>query len=180
MAEAKKSWIQIHAPKKWKEKVVGETLGTPDSVKGRTLIVYYSDLSGDVTKYYIKLKLQITDVKGEHAYTSIKEYEIMRPHLARMIRRRISKVDVIKDLQTKDGKKVRMKLVAITPSKANTSQKTLLRKRIEEELEKIVPAYELEELIVEVANGKIQNELAKKVKSIYPIRYMEVRKIEVS
>ncbi len=175
----KKIWISIVAPKIFKEVEVGETSAyDPNDIIGRKLWVYYPQVSGDVTKHYIKLQFKIVSVKGDKALTKISGYEITRPYLARAIRRRKSKVDLIKDIKCKD-EKIRIKIVALTSSKANAKQRTEIRKRMEEILEKEVPKYDLENLILEIINKKLQNSIESGIKKIFPIAFLEVRKIEV-
>ncbi len=177
--QVKKIWLNIVAPKVFNETIVGETTtAEPEKVIGRTVWVYYPQLSGDLTKHYIKVKLLITEVKGEQAHTKIYGYEVTRPYLARFIRRRKSKVDVVKDVNTKD-EKIRIKWVVLTAHKANAAQRTAIRKKLEELIEKTIPNYALEQLIVDIANKKLQKEFEKELKKIYPIAFIDVRKIEV-
>jgi small subunit ribosomal protein S3Ae len=177
--QVKKIWLNIVAPKVFNETIVGETTTTePEKVVGRTVWVYYPQLSGDLTKHYIKVRLLITEVKGEQAHTKIYGYEVTRPYLARFIRRRKSKIDVIKDVSTRD-EKIRMKWVVLTAYKANAAQRTAIRKKLEELIEKKIPEYSMEQLIVDIANKKLQKEFEKVLNKIYPIAFIDVRKIEV-
>ena len=175
-----KTWYKIHAPKVFEEKEIGETVGKDaDSIIGRCIDLHYSELSGDITKHYIKIKLRINKVVGEHAYTEVIGYELSRPHLQRIIRRRISKIDAIKDIRLKDGKKVRIKGIAITQHKTNVSTETALRKAFIEEIEKILSPFDIESLVVALSTNQPQKEMQKKLNKIYPIRYIDVRKIQL-
>ncbi len=177
--QVKKVWLNIVAPKVFNEVVVGETTtAEPENVIGRTLWVHYPQLSGDLTKHYIKVKLLITGVKGEQAHTKIYGYEITRPYLARFIRRRKSKIDLVKDVKLKD-EKIRMKWVVLTAYKANAAHRTEIRKKLEELVEKVIPNYSIEQLIVDIANKKVQKEFEKELRKVYPIAFIDVRKIEV-
>ena len=177
--QIKKVWISIKAPKIFKEVEVGEIpTYDPMGIVGRQLWVYYTQLSGDVTKHYIKIKLKINSVKGEEADTEISQYEITKPYLARAIRRRKSKIDFVKDIKCKD-KKIRIKWVILTSSKANASQRRDVRKKLDELIEKEIPKYDLDNLILEIANKKIQKQFETELRKVFPISFIEVRKIEV-
>ena len=176
--QIKKIWLSIRAPKIFKEIEIGEIpTYDPQSVIGRQLWVYYSQLSGNVTKHYIKIKLKINSVKGENAYTEIYQYEITRPYLARAIRRRKSKIDFVKDTKCKD-KKIRIKWIILTSSKANASQRRDIRKKLDELIEKEIPKYNLDNLIIDIAEKKIQKQFESEIRKVFPISFIEVRKIE--
>ena len=177
--QIKKVWVSIRAPKIFKEIEIGEIpTYDPQSIIGKQLWTYYTQLSGDVTKHYVKIKLRINSVKGENAYTEISQYEITRPYLARAIRRRKSKVDFVKDVKCKD-KKIRIKWVILTSSKANASQRRDIRKKLDELIEKEIPKYSLDNLILDIANKKIQKEFGSEIRKVFPISFIEVRKVEV-
>ena len=177
--QIKKIWVSVKAPKVFKEVEIGEipTYDSQDLI-GKQLWVYYPQLSGDVTKHYIKIKLKITSVKGEEANTEIFQYEITKPYLARAIRRRKSKIDFVKDIKCKD-KNIRIKWVILTFSKANASQRRDVKKKLDELIEKEIPKYNLDNLILEIANKKIQKEFGDIIRKIFPISFIEVRKLEV-
>ena len=175
----KKVWVSIVAPKIFKEVEVGETSAyDSNDVIGRKLWVYYPQLSGDVTKHYIKIQLKIDSVKGEKAFTKISGYEITKPYLARAIRRRKSKVDLVKEISCKDAKII-MKWVLLTSPRADARQRTAIRKKLCELIEKEIPKYNLENLIVDIANKKIQKQFEPEIRKIFPISFIEVRKIVV-
>jgi small subunit ribosomal protein S3Ae len=174
-----KIWFSIHAPKVFNEAVIGETVGKEEeSVNGRNIKIPLSEVNGDITKRHVQLKLKIAKVTGEHAYTEIVGYELSRPYLQRMIRRRSTKIEIVKDLKLKDGKLYRIKLVAITLHKANSSQRAAVTHALAEEIEKIIPNYDIDSLVVTLSTNKLQREIQKKVNKIYPIRYVDIRKIE--
>ncbi len=175
-----KTWFTLHAPKIFNENEIGQTLGKDgDSIIGRTIKMPLSEISGDITKHNVKLRLGINKVVGEHAYTEILSYELSKPYLQRMIRRRVSKIEVINDLKLKNGQKYRIKTIGITLHRADASQKTALRKEIYKEIENVIPPFDIETLVVALSTGKIQREIQKKVSKIYPLRFLDIRKIEI-
>jgi small subunit ribosomal protein S3Ae len=123
--------------------------------------------------------LKIVRVEGDKAFTEIVSQEVSRPFLMRMIRRRISKIDYVESFTLADGKKVKLKILVITAYKANAGQKTAVYRKLKEELAKAVPAMDFNSLIVSISTNKFQKEIAKNLKIVYPIRFLEVRKLEV-
>lgn len=175
-----KIWFTLHAPKIFDENEIGKTLSKDgENLIGRIISIPFSEVSRDITKRNINLKLKIVKVTGEHAYTEIISYELSKPYLQRMIRRRSSKIEIVKDLKLKDGKKYRVKVIAITLNKANSSQLSGLNKEISKEIETIIPPFDIETLITALVTGKFQREIQKRVSKIYPLRYFDIGKIQL-
>jgi len=175
-----KIWFKIHAPKVFEEREIGETVGTDEaSIKGRVISLPLSEITGDITKHHINLGMKIFDIKGEHAYTEIVEYRLAKQYLTRMLRRHTSKIEVINDVTLEDNKKYRIKSVAITISKADRSQRSAIHRTLQKEMETRVSKAGLPNLVLAFSTGKIQKEIAEFVRKIYPVKIIEVRKIEL-
>lgn len=175
-----KIWYKIHAPKIFNEKEIGETVGTDEaSIMGRTVNLPLSEITGDVTKHYIKLSMKIVDVKGEHAYTEITEYGLVKQYLTRMLRRHSSKIEAVNDVKLDDGKMYRIKSVTITFSKADASQKSAIYHALHKEMEKRTVNGNLPNLVLAFSTGKVQKEVSEIVRKIFPVKIIEVRKIEM-
>jgi small subunit ribosomal protein S3Ae len=174
-----KIWYKLLAPALFNKIEIGETVATePEALKNRIVIAQYSVVSGDVTKSQTKLRLRVTNVEGEHVNTEIIGYEISKVAPQRFVRRRASKMDEVVDMKIKD-KFVRLKAVAITLRKANSSQRTAIRKIIKSEVLRNLRDFTFEQLIIELASGKPQRMIQKRLKLIYPIKFMEIRKLEI-
>ncbi len=174
-----KTWFKIHAPKIFNEKEIGETIAKDEqAVLGRTIKFPFSEISGDITRHNIYVKLKIEKVTGEHAYTTIVSYELSKPYLQRVVRRRTTKVDVVKNIPLKDGKKYRIKVVAVTLHKTKSSQRASVINDIRTEIENTVKQYDFDGLIAALSIGKLQREIQKKISKTYPLRFLEVRKVE--
>ena len=175
-----KVWYEIVAPPEFGEVVVGETPASdPNLVVGRRVEVFANDLTGNIRQSHMKLLLEVNNVAGKTAKTHVIGYEIARSYLRSIVRRRRRKIELIQDFETKDGKKVRIKAVAITVRKCHTSQARDIRKAMKEVLENRVKELTYEELLKNVLDYKLQNEMREKAKKIYPIANMEIRKIEL-
>lgn len=176
----KKSWYEIISPKVFGDKVVGETItDDPKSLIKRVVPVSGKELTGDIKKSHITVKLKIDSVSGDKAKTVIHSYIIQRQYLQRFIRKRYTTIEPIVDSKTEDGKKIRVKCVLTAPGRVKTEKRKDIRKRFVEELNKIISNAKLDNLIFLIIAGKLQHNLFKKIVSINPIRLIEIKKLEL-
>ncbi|MCW1297005.1 MAG: 30S ribosomal protein S3ae [Candidatus Parvarchaeota archaeon] len=172
----KKEWYTIHAPKVFNEIEIGETLADdPNKIIGRSIYTNISNLIGDFTKDYMKLRLKINEIKDHDAYTIIDSFMLATPYLLRLIRRRTSKLDIVEKVETKDNKKLVVKTWLITFRKTQAPKRTKLRKFFVTEIKKIAKENTYDALILNIITGKIQKDLMNKMKVIYPLRHLEIR-----
>jgi len=175
-----KKWISIHAPTIFNEVIIGETITIdPQKVMGRTVELRLSTLLDDMSKSHVHIKLRINEIKDDEAYTEIIKYELSRIMLSRIVMRRTSKVESVDDVVTQDGRKIRIKSFAITLKKATTLQRTSVRNKLSTLIKKIASKYNFEAFILGTVSEKIQNDITKKLKKIYPLRKVEVRMIQI-
>lgn len=176
----KKQWYEIVAPKMFGEKVIGETPAVePKQLVGRKLEISILELTKDFSKFYIKLVLKIYRLEGNKAYTRLVGHDTMRERVYRMVRRHGRRVDVIEDIKTKDGVKVRMKVVFVLLKRVGTSMKDATRKLAREKVVELATSMEFEELIGSIISGDFGNEVRRYASKAYPIASIEVRKTEV-
>ncbi len=175
-----KVWYSILAPPMFGEKEVGETPASdPELVRGRKLEVTASELTGKSRQNHMKVLLEVADVSGTSAKTKVVGLEMFRSYLRSIVRRRRTKVELIQDFETKDGKKVRIKAVAMTVRKCHTAQAEGVRKAMKEILENTVKDMEFGELITNVLEYKLQSSMREAANKVYPVANMEIRKIEL-
>jgi len=86
-------WYKILAPKVFNEQEIGQTLGS--NLVGRVVKLPLSRLIDDITKQHIHLFLRLKEVEDGVVRTEIKGYELSRAYLARLVRRRTSRIDSI-------------------------------------------------------------------------------------
>ncbi len=85
-SKIKKKWYSIIAPKLFREQKVGETLvGEPDKAIGKTVPVNLLDLTGDMRKQNIIVKLVVNSVSGDKAHTEVIGFQMMPSFIKRMI-----------------------------------------------------------------------------------------------
>lgn len=175
-----KGWYEILAPKMFNEVKVGETISSnPTNLIGRIVEASMKDLLGDFSKQHIKLKFQIEDVKGDKAYTKFKGQSLSREYMRSQIRRKTTRVEGVADVETKDGKRLRVKTIALAMGRAQTAQEKLVRKIMIDIVQKTASEAPLEQFIQDVVQGKLPMDMYKASNKIYPLKRIEVRKVQL-
>ncbi|NIO44167.1 MAG: 30S ribosomal protein S3ae [Candidatus Aenigmarchaeota archaeon] len=174
-----KEWYQIVAPKFFGDFVIGETLAMePNQLKGRVIETSLTDITGDPTKYYLKFYFKVEDVKDKKAITKFFGHDCTRDFLARIVRRRATRIDTNDVIELKDNK-IRVKAVAISNRKVSKSLEIKVRRSIRELIIENVSNMKTEEFLREIIDGKLQQKIRKSLSKVYPLRQFEFRKTEV-
>jgi len=176
-----KKWFTLLAPEYFGMVEVGETpASSPDLVVGRTVETTLADIIGDASNQnpYKKLIFKVYRIAGDKAYTKFHRFELMREYLNSLIRRRTSKIEDVVDIKTADGYLLRVKPVIFTVKRCKTSQKSAIRK-ISREIILNKASLNFVQFLQECILGKIPSEIYKGTKKIYPIRRVEIRRIEL-
>jgi len=118
-------------------------------------------------------------VKDDKAYTQLNGIELLRDFVARMVRKRTSRVDLIEDITSKDGVKARYKLLLITKRRVKTSTKKDIRKAMKEVLEEFVKSNEFKDVVLAFLNETLHRKIIERTNKIYPVGYFDLRKLEV-
>lgn len=176
----KKKWYQILAPEMFKYKVVGET-PTADAkhLAGRTLEVNAMDVLENYSRFFVKLRFRIVSTENAKARTELIGHSVMNERIYRMVQRRGRRVDIVQDITTKDGIKLRVKSVFMLIRRVGTSIKNLTRAQAKELVEESLKDKTFEEIMSMILKGDLQKEIKKKVSKIYPTGNVEIRKTEV-
>ena len=123
-----KQWYKIMTPKEFGDAEIGTTPARDSSMLiKRTVESSMRELSGDFSKQYIKLFFQIKDVAGETANTDFVGHQVTSDYVRSMIRRGTSRIDAIAPVTTKDDKKMKVHVLAITIKRAKSSQQKFIR-----------------------------------------------------
>ena len=175
-----KKWYKIVVPPLFEEKEVGETLAsTPDLLRGRKVEVTLKDITGDIKQSKTKLLFRINNVAGTTARTECIGFELSRSYIRSITRRRISMVNPICDVTTKDGAKFRVKALFISGRRMKSSLKHVIRLEAMNMFQEYAGKITAEEFINKLVNEEIQNEMKQKLHKIYPVRRVEVNKLEL-
>ncbi len=175
-----KSWYKVYVPEIFGRTYIGDTISSdPATVMGRVMNTTLGEIIQDYAKQHVKLKIKVTNVAGDAAYTDFIGHEIARDYLRSMVKRRASRIDLILPVTTKDGKKVQLTTTCFTLSRANSSQVHSIRQTMSQHLAAHAAELELNAFVKEIVSGDLAKELNKMVKEIYPVRRVEVVKSEV-
>jgi len=177
-----KKWFTLIAPEYFGMAELGETpADDANKVLNRTVETTLADLTNDYSNQntYKKLIFKVFRVAGENAYTKFWRFELTREYLNSLTRRRTSKVEDVVDVTTTDGYKLRVKPVVFTIKRCKSSQKRAIRSIMREVVLKKGSSMNFVQYLQECVLGKIPAEIYKSAKKIYPIRRVEIRKIEL-
>jgi small subunit ribosomal protein S3Ae len=172
-----KGWYRIHVPEVFGKTYIGDTISNdPATVKGRILQTTLGEIIQDYTKQHIKIRVKVTSVTGDAAYTEFVGHELTRDYMRSMVKRRTSRVDTILPVTTKDGKILRITMTCLTLTRANLSQVHAIRSAMTRFITSYAAQRELPAFVKEMVSGEITKELFKLVKPIYPVRRVEIVK----
>jgi len=175
-----KKWFTIVAPKIFGEKELARTVtNNPSSLTNRKINVNLMELTNDFSKYYMKFIFKIKRLEGDKAFTDFDGSECLRDYISRMILRRVRRVDTVQDLITKDGKKIRVKGLAIISRRIKSTIEKSIRNTLKDMIKTEVENSTLDEFIKNIITDEIKHKILREGRKVYPIRNFEIRKTEV-
>jgi len=143
---------------------------SPENLIGRNIEVLLSDLTGDFNHQFIKVKLKIYEVKDSYAYTRYNGHEYFREYERSLIMRGTSYVKAIRDVETKDGGRFRVRASVFTTKRITSSRKSAIRKQVFKVIDKWAEALDSKSFIREILMGKVNDEIAEAARKVYPLR----------
>ncbi len=147
---------------------------------GRVVEVTLFDiLKGDPSQYQYKIYFQINRVEGDKAYSIFKGYEYAKEFLRSLIRRGSSKVTFVLDVKTKDNYLFRLKVIALTHKKLNTSRKHALRLIAKDVMTKTIPQMTIDQFVQATCYGKINSDIMAAAKKIIRMRHVGLEKVKL-
>jgi len=172
-----KKWIEVFAPPYFGGQKIGEILASEEkSVVGRTVSTSLADLTQEISKGYISLKFKITGVSEGKASTIFVGHEAMYDYFRSFVRRRLSKIQNICDVKTKDGYSLRITSVVLTRHKIQSSKERLIRMEMGRFITARASERTLDQFAQEMVLGKLAMDIYKEVKKYCPIRRVEIQK----
>jgi small subunit ribosomal protein S3Ae len=175
-----KVWYNLVAPEMFSKQVLGETpTDTPDKLVGRITEVTVQDLTGDFSKMHIKLAFRVSQVQGQDALTQFVGHDMTSDYIRRLTRRKRTRTDLTVDVVTKDGWNVRVKPMAITDRRIQTSKQRVIRTIMAKVVADVASKQSISELVKGVISGDLAKTIAQACKPIHPVSRVEVRKSEV-
>ena len=176
-----KRWYTIRAPRHpWDFKQIGETIGESDEhIIGRVYEMTQQEFDGNFSKMHVVMRFRVTECVGQDALTTFIGHHHQTDHTRRQIRRYRGKVDDVVDVVTTDGYLVRMKPLIITQQRVQTSVKQDMRTRAREIIISFAAKNTYSDVQRALLDGKLEEDIEKGVKSIYPVRSVAVRKSQL-
>jgi len=176
-----KKWVTVLAPSAFNKVPIAYIPVTDDeSAIGRVVEVTLFDIvKGDPSQHQFKLYFQISKVDGETASSIFKRYEYAKEFLRSLVRRGSSLINFIGDVRTKDGYLFRIKIIALTQKKLNTSRKHALRLIAKDVMAKTIPEMTIDQFIQATAFGKINSDIMAAVKKVIHVRHIGIEKAKL-
>jgi ribosomal protein S3AE len=148
-------------------------LGTPDSLKGRTIKL---DLTRKLKGKSLEITFKILN-QDEKLIGLPKKMQLMKFYIRRMMRKRVNYVEDSFITQAKDVKVI-MKPFLITRKKVSRAVRTNLRKTTKEILMDYAKERTYLELCSEILSGELQKSMIPKLKKVYPLSFSDIRVFE--
>jgi small subunit ribosomal protein S3Ae len=176
-----KRWVNVYAPDSFNNVPIAYIPITDDeNAKGRVIEVTLFDiLKGDPSQHQYKMYFQINKVEGEKASTIFKRYEYAKEFLRSLIRRGSSRITFMLEAKTKDGYIFRIKLIALTHRKLNTSRKHAFRLIAKDVMEKTIPQMTIDQFVQATCYGKINSDIMAATKKVIRMRHIGLEKVKL-
>lgn len=176
-----KRWVNVYAPDSFNNVPIAYIPITDDeNAKGRVIEVTLFDiLKGDPSQHQYKMYFQINKIEGEKATTIFKRYEYAKEFLRSLIRRGSSRITFMLEAKTKDGYIFRIKVLALTHRKLNTSRKHAFRLIAKDVMEKTIPQMTIDQFVQATCYGKINSDIMAATKKVIRMRHIGLEKVKL-
>lgn len=176
-----KRWVNVYAPESFNNVPIAYIPITDDeNAKGRVIEVTLFDiLKGDPSQHQYKMYFQINKIEGEKASTIFKRYEYAKEFLRSLIRRGSSRITFMLEAKTKDGYIFRIKVLALTHRKLNTSRKHAFRLIAKDVMEKTIPQMTIDQFVQATCYGKINSDIMAATKKVIRMRHIGLEKVKL-
>ena len=176
-----KKWVTVIAPESFNNAPIAYVPITDEQKAiGRVIEVTLFDiLKGDPSQYQFKIYFQISRIEGDKAYSIFKRYEYAKEFLRSLIRRGSSKVTFVLDVKTKDNYLFRLKVIALTHKKLNTSRKHALRLIAKDVMNKTIPEMTIDQFVQATCYCKINSDIMAAAKKVIRMRHVGLEKVKL-
>lgn len=172
-----KEWYTINTPPYFGGVIIGSTPSDdPEKMVGRVVESTLYDITGDPSQQHLKMYFQVVNLKGDEAETIFKGHEYSQDYLKSLVKRRSTRIDGRPRVTTKDGYTMRLSVVVFSVMRTRNSQKTALRKTIDQIVEEKAKSLNFDQFVQEAVLGKIASDIYNEAKKIIPIRHIGMRK----
>ncbi len=175
-----KNWYTLHAPEMFNKAALGETPSDePEKLVGRITEVTVQDITGDFSKMHIKLMFKADGLQGSDINTRFIGHDMTSDYIRRLTRRKRSRIDTVVDATTKDGARVRVKPMAITDRRVQSSKQSAVRATMRDVVTGMAANATLGDLVRTMISGEMAKNIAQGCKRIQPLFKVEIRKSEL-
>lgn len=177
-----KTIYTIYSPEYFGYKEIGTTWAqSPEQVIGRTIWVSLYTLTGDFSQQHLLIRFKIVRVKDAVAETVFYGHEYGREFVRSLVRRGTSRIDLITNLVTKDGFRLRVQTTAFTYNRIgrHSWKAKTIRKIMKSVLEKAASELALSQLSQEMVLGKTASDIYQEAKKVTALRHVGVTKSKV-
>ncbi len=175
-----KDWFTVVAPAMFNGREVGEFPATdPKGIVGRRVVLSLADILQNPSKYQNKIRLKVISVENGSAHTRFDGLDLIKEQMFRIVRKRLSKVEVVHDFRTKDSWVLHFKILAMLNRKTDQEVQRKVRRKIVDFVGNFTSKASVEDVVNTVCSGIVQKNIKKFGSPIYPIRFCEVVKIDV-
>jgi small subunit ribosomal protein S3Ae len=174
--QKKKKWFNLIAPKQFNEAVIGETPSfEAGSLIGKTINVSLMNITKNMKKQNINVRLKVTDIKDNKANTTLDVYAMNPSSIKRLVRRKKDRIDDSFVVFTKDDVKVRVKPMVLTKSNTNISVLSSIRRFTRAFLYDKIREMTYGEFVEIVVSDKLTRDMKKSLSKIYPTKIVVIR-----
>ncbi|MBU3905143.1 MAG: hypothetical protein KJ906_03280 [Nanoarchaeota archaeon] len=174
-----KEWYDITSPKYFGRKVIGQSLTTdPNRLLNRVIEVSLVELTGEATKYYIKLYFKADKIEGTKVSTVFFGHDTTRDFVARIVQLGTDRIDTNNIVQLKDGK-MRIKSIIITNGNVKRGLERVIRKTAIDEIKIELEDMTIDDFLKNMVTGSLQKKLRKKLSKLHPLRQFEFNKSQI-
>ena len=168
------------APRELGARLLGQTPTTdPKLLIGRNMDVGVPEITGDNSKYYMKVKVRINKIEGKTCLTSFNGFECAREHLMRMVRKRNKKVENVFDVVTKDGWLLRIKPWTVLNGRPASTVENKMRLFMMKFLNEFARENNMNDMFRKIISTEVQMRIKREGSKIYPVRFSEIARIKV-
>jgi len=175
-----KKWYNIFAPEVFNSVKIGTTPATEEAhVLGRIIELNLADISGDFSdpkKQRQNLFFKIDSIKGTDAQTKLIKVEAVRDFERSLVRRGNSKIEAVVTAKTRDGVKIRAKVLGLSNKKPQATKEKLIRKIFTDALIASAQQDDFAKFVQEVLYGSVAAQMYKNANKIYPMRHVTISK----
>jgi len=176
----KKTWFKVLAPKSFGSQEMGETyLTSADVAIGRVMSVNLRNLTGSIRDQNVQITFRIGKVEGSTLKTDTIGYELLSSYIKRQVRKNTNRLDDYHKHALKNGTEIICKTFMITRSKAQRATCSALRNALEVFLREEFSQLDINGIINNLVNKKIQTAAKKKLQKIYPLKEVSIRSLKL-